>query len=80
MIRKKTHAPELLAILAAAEKLSTVYTTNGPASHLMGDVEATAVPFAGTSSDRVIKAMWLDLVEALHDARIAGIKVDGGAA
>lgn len=80
MSRKKTHAPELLAILAAAEKLSAVYTTNGPASHLVGDIEATAVPFAHAASDRVIKAMWLDLVDALHDARRAGIRVDGGAA
>ena len=80
MSRKKTHAPELLAILVAAEKLSTVYTTNGPASHLTGDVEAEAVPFSHAASDRAIKAMWLDLVDALHDARIAGIKAEGGAA
>lgn len=73
MSRKK-HAPELLRILALAEKLASSYTTDTPSAHLTGErIEACATAFAGAPSPKRLEAQWLELVEALHDARIAKI-------
>lgn len=72
------HAPELLEVLAAAEALAKQYTTISPSTHLIGGIETSATPM-GRAGNLRINQQWLALVEALHAARIAGVKIGGAA-
>jgi len=76
--KQAAHAPELLEVLAAAEALAAEYTTISPVTHLIGGVETSAMPMGRAGSLR-INQQWGALVEALHAARIAGIKIGGAA-